>query len=118
MTETLTLTAAISVIVAALVPFVAAIFTRPDMSATRKRVVAIAVAVVVAAVVAIATRSIEGVPESWSTTVASVVIAVGVIVSLAQGYYRAFKDAVKSLESATSSTPKRALDEWPTGDTL
>ena len=102
------LTAAVAVIVAACAPFVVALLSRPDMKPGTKRAISIGVAVVLGVIVAIATRQIDGVPEAWSATLAQALIAAAIIVSLAQGYYRAFLDAVKAVEAASSPEPRRA----------
>ena len=97
------LTAAIAVIIAAaIVPFGTALLTRPDMPAARKRVLAGVVALVAAAIVTVATGQVEGLPPSLVAWSARALVVAGIIVSLAQGYYRAFKGAVDRIEAATS----------------
>ena len=102
------LTAAIALLTAALTPFIVAVFTRPDLTPARKRLIAGAVAVALAVIVAVATRAIEGVPLEWSAWTGRFLIALGVIVSMAQGFYRAFKDAVDAVEGGVS-LPRRAM---------
>ena len=101
------LTAAIALLVAALTPFIVAVFTRPDLSPARKRLIAGAVAVALAVIVTVATRAVEGVPLELSEWMARLLIALGVIVSMAQGFYGAFKDAVDAVEGGVS-LPRRA----------
>lgn len=99
------LTAAIAIIVSAIAPFVTALFTRPDMSATTKRMIAGGIAAVLGAVVAIVTGKVSGVPAEWIASLTWLVITAAVVVSLAQGFYRAFQGTVKTVEIATSPTP-------------
>lgn len=72
------------------------------------RRIAGAVAVALAVIVAVATSAIEGVPLEWSAWTGRFLVALGVIVSMAQGFYRAFKDAVDAVEGGVS-LPRRAM---------
>lgn len=102
-------TDALSIIIAALVlPFVAAIFTRPDMPASQKRAVAIAVAAVLGTLSAIVSGQIDIVPPEilvWITRVLGWVAAVAVA---GQASYNLLKDPVRKVEDAT--TPKEGGD--------
>ena len=110
------LTAAIAVIVAAIAPFITALFTRPDLSDGVKRLIAAGVAVVLGAIVAIVTGQIEGVPPSAIDWITRILIGVGIVISLAQGFYSQFKDPVRKLEAATS--PAVVPEDEPEGDAL
>ena len=103
------LTAAIAVIVAAIAPFITALFTRPGLADNTKRLIAAGVAVVLGAVVAVATGQIEGAPPELTGWLVRVLVAIAIVVSLAQGFYNQFKGPVRKLESATSP----ATDEDP-----
>ena len=96
------LTAAVAILVAAIAPFVVAIFTHPTMQPWIKRLIAGTVAVVLAIMVSIATGKITGVPADWISGLTWVIVTAAVIVSLADGFYRAWKPAVKAVESATA----------------
>ena len=96
------LTAAIAVIVAAIAPFITALFTRPGLADNTKRLIAAGVAVVLGAVVAVATGQIEGAPPELTGWLVRVLVAIAIVVSLAQGFYNQFKGTVRKLESATS----------------
>lgn len=95
------LTAAISVIGAVLVPFIVAVITRPEWTAERKRGWTIGVCVVIGALVGIATGQVETHPTVQSVTT-QLLVAVGVITSLSQGFYLALKQPVDALNAATS----------------
>lgn len=96
------LTAAVAIIVAAIAPFITAIFTHPKMTDGLKRLTAGAVAVVLGIVVALATGKITGVPADWISGLTWVLVSIAIIVSLAQGFYAAWKPAVEKVEQATS----------------
>lgn len=98
------LSAAIAVIVAAIAPFITALLTYPGMASWLKRLTAGVVALVLGTVVAIATGQIAGAPPGLVDLLASWIVTVAIIVSLAQGYYAVFKDAAKKLEAATDYT--------------
>ena len=102
------LTAAVAIIAAAIAPFIVAIFTRPDMSPTTKRLIAGGISVVLGIVVAIATGRISGVPADWISSLTWVLVSVAIIISLAQGFYGAWKPAVKAVEAKTSPSGKPA----------
>jgi SNF family Na+-dependent transporter len=99
------LTAAVAILVAVVAPFVIALITRPDWSPDKKRTTAIIVAVVLGVIVAVATGRIAQIPATIQSWVAQGVIVVGIIVSLAQGFYQALKGAVSTVEAATSPAP-------------
>ena len=96
------LTAAVAIIVAAIAPFIVAIFTYPGMADWLKRLIAGAVSVALGIIVAIATGKITGVPADWISGLIWVLVTVAIIISLAQGFYAAWKPAVKALEAKTS----------------
>ena len=103
------LMAAVAVLASIVAPALVAVIVRPDWSAGRKRNAALAVSVALGVVVAVASGRIVGVPESIVSWVGQVVIAVGIVVSLAQGYYAALKGPLDALSVATS--PRRAMPE-------
>ena len=93
-------TTAIGVIVGGvLTPFIVAIMTHPTMKSEHKRATALAVSVVVGLIVAIATGAITEIPVTIQDLIARSVAVVGIVVALAQVYYRQFKDAVKIVET-------------------
>ena len=93
-------TTAIGIIVGGvLTPFIVAILTHPTMKSEQKRAIALGVAVMVGAIVAIATGAITEIPVTIQDAIARSVVVAGIVVALAQGYYRQFKDAVKSVET-------------------
>jgi len=96
------LTAAVAIIVAAIAPFIVAIFTYPGMADWLKRLIAGAVSVALGIIVAIATGKITGVPADWISGLIWVLVTVAIIISLAQGFYAAWKPAVKIVEAKTS----------------
>lgn len=108
------LTAAIAIIVAAIAPFITALFTRPNMSASTKRLIAGGVAVALGAVVAIATGKVSGVPAEWIASLTWLLVTAAIVVSLAQGFYRAFQGTVKTVEITTSPA---AADDSQDGTT-
>lgn len=105
------LTAAIAILVAAIAPFITAVLTHPTMQPTLKRLIAAGVAVVLALVVSIATGKITGVPADWVSGLTWVLVTAAVIVSMAQGFYNAWKPAVEKVEAATSITPASTGDQ-------
>ena len=91
---------AIGVIVGGVItPFLVAIMTHPTMKSEHKRATALAVSVVVGLIVAIATGAITEIPTTIQNLIARSVVVVGIVVALAQVYYRQFKDAVKIVET-------------------
>lgn len=98
----MTLLAAIALITSALAPFITAIFTHPELSPGRKRFIAGCVAVVLGVVVAIATGQISGVPQGFVDWLAWALVSIGVVISVSQGFYRAWKDAVDKVAAKTS----------------
>lgn len=96
--------AAIAVIVAVLSPFITALFTKPHMSDNRKRLIAGSVSVVLGLLVALGSGQIIGVPQDVQDWVVRVIVVVGIVVSLAQGFYGQFKSAVKSVETKTNKS--------------
>lgn len=100
------LSAAVAILTAVVAPFLIAVITRPDWTSVRKRYVALAVCVVLGVIVAVATGQIAGVPGTVQAWVQQFIIDVGIVVSLAQGFYMALKDPVAKVEAKTSpSTP-------------
>ena len=95
-------TTAIGVIVGGVItPFIVAIMTHPPMKSAHKRAIALGVSIMVGLIVAAATGAITEIPITVQGAVARSVVVVGIVAALAQGYYRQFKDAVKSVESRT-----------------
>ena len=93
-------TTAIGVIVGGvLTPFIVAVMTHPTMKSEHKRATALAVSVVVGLIVTIATGAITEIPTTIQDLIARSVVVVGIVVALAQVYYRQFKDAVKIVET-------------------
>lgn len=99
------LTAAVAILVAVVAPFVIAVITRPAWTPDQKRNTAIVVAVVLGVIVAVATGRVEQIPASVTSWLAQGIIVVGVVVSLAQGFYQALKGIVGRVEVATSPSP-------------
>lgn len=96
--------AAIAVIVAVLSPFITALFTKPNMSDNRKRLIAGSVSVVLGLLVALGSGQIVGVPQEVQDWVIRVIVVVGIVVSLAQGFYKQLRPAVKSFEAKTTKS--------------
>ena len=95
-------TTAIGVIVGgAITPFVVAIITHPTMKPAHKRAVALVVSIMVGFIVAVATGAITEIPVTVQGAISRSVVVAGIVVALAQGYYRQFKDAVKTVEIKT-----------------
>ena len=93
---------AIGVIVGGVItPFLVAIMTHPTMKPAHKRAIALGVSVMVGLIVAVATGAIIEIPVTIQGAVARSVVVAGIVVALAQGYYRQFKDAVKTVETKT-----------------
>ena len=82
--------AAIAVIVAVSSPFITALFTKPYMSETRKHIIAGSVSIVLGLIVALGSGQIVGVPQDVQDWVIRVIVVVGIVVSLAQGFYKQF----------------------------
>jgi SNF family Na+-dependent transporter len=99
------LTAAVTILVAVVAPFVIAVITRPTWTPDQKRNTAIIVAVVLGVIVAVATGRVEQIPATVTSWLAQGIIVVGVVVSLAQGFYQALKGTLTKVEAATSPTP-------------
>lgn len=104
------LTAAVAILVAAIAPFIVAIFTHPTMQPTIKRAIAGGIAVVLAVIVSIATGKITGVPSDWITGLTWIIVTAAIIVSMAQGFYAAWKPAVEKVERATSLEQPKGTD--------
>ena len=95
-------TTAIGIIVGGVItPFIVAVLTHPTMSPTQKRVISLCAAIMVGGIVAIATGAITEIPVTIQEAIARSVVVVGIVVALAQVYYRQFKDAVKNVEAKT-----------------
>lgn len=99
------LTAAVAIIVAAIAPFIVALLTHPGMADPLKRLIAGGVAVALGIIVAIATGRISGVPADWISGLTWILASTAIVISLAQGFYGAWKPAVKRFEAATSVQP-------------
>ena len=85
----------------AIVPFITAIFTNVGMPTRMKNAIAVLVSSVCALVFAVGSGYVAEVPESFLYWLTRVVVFIAVVIPLAQGYYRAFKPAVKNVESKT-----------------
>ena len=97
-------TTAIGVIVGGVItPFIVAIMTHPTMKPAHKRGIALVAAVMVGIIVAVATGAITEIPVTIQSAIARSVVVVGIVVALAQVYYRQFKDAVKTVETKTGN---------------
>ena len=95
-------TTAIGIIVGGVItPFIVAVLTHPTMKPSQKRVIALGVAVTVGFIVAVSTGAITEIPVTIQDLIARSVVVVGIVVALAQVYYRQFKDAVKNVEAKT-----------------
>ena len=103
------LTAAIGILASALAPAFIALIVQPSWPAAQKRNVALAVSALLGVIVAVASGRIVGIPESVVAWTGQVIIAVGIVVSLSQGYYAALKGPLDALSVATS--PRRAMPE-------
>ena len=96
------LTTAIGTIVAGIItPFIVAVMTHPRMTPHQKRAISFGVALTIGVVTAIATGLVSEVPEGIQHGLGRVIIITGIVVALAQVYYRQFKDAVKTVETNT-----------------
>ena len=98
------LTAAVALVGAVLVPVLVALIVRPTWSPDRKRNWTIAVCAFVATVAGVATGQIETTAsiQGW---VGRVLVSLGVVISLSQGFYRTFKTPLDALERKTSPAP-------------
>lgn len=94
--------ASVAIIVAAIAPFITALFTNPNMSDTRKRVIAGLVSLLLGMLVAVGSGLVEGVPQEAVDWVVRVAAIIGIVVGLSQGFYKQFKPAVETVEQATT----------------
>lgn len=101
-------TAVATIVSALIVPFLTALFTDVNMRPSVKRGIALAVSLVLALVVAVATNQIH-VSDGLSEFLSRVVVYVGIVAALGQGYYRLFRDQVKNFEAATTFTDDREV---------
>lgn len=96
-------TTAIGVIVGGVItPFIVAILTHPTMKPQYKRGISLGVSVMVGLVVALATGAITEIPVTVQSAISRSVVLAGIVVALAQVYYRQFKDAVKIVEGGVN----------------
>lgn len=94
----------LSIIVAAvLLPFLVALFTRPEMTSARKRGVVIIASIVVGALTAIVTGQIDAIPAEFSVWITRILGWIAAIALASQAAYKLLEDPVKALEEATSS---------------
>lgn len=101
----MTATAALAVIVAALVSVLGtSIIVRPSWSANRKRTVALILALVLGVVAALVSGQISGIPASITHVIQQAVISAAAVVAAAQGFHRQLAGALGVLEKATSPT--------------
>ena len=97
-------TTAIGVIIGGVItPFIVAVMTHPTMKPAHKRGIALVVSVMVGLIIAVATGAISEIPVTIQSAIARSVVVVGIVVALAQVYYRQFKDAVKTVETKTGN---------------
>jgi protein-S-isoprenylcysteine O-methyltransferase Ste14 len=115
----LSVSAAVAIIAAALAPFITALFTSPKMSPAARRFIAGVVAVVLGLVVAVGTGLLVGVPPEVVAWTAQALVTVAIVVSLAQGFYAQWKGAVDKLDRATSDAENlpAKLPQAPGADT-
>lgn len=104
------LTAAISLVGALVVPFIVALIVKPDWSPERKRNVTLAVCAVVGLGVAVGTGQIET-TETVRGWVARILIALGVVTGLTNGFYKALKDPVDAISAARAGTGEAPDDD-------
>ena len=107
------LTAAVAILVAVVAPFLIAVITRPTWTPDQKRNTALIVAVVLGVIVAVATGRIEQIPAIVTSWLAQGTIVIGIVVSLAQGFYQALKPLVAKVEVVTSPTPAPVVPGVP-----
>lgn len=101
------LTAAIALLVAAIAPFITALFTRPNLSDGKKRAVAGLVAIVLAVLTTVASGTIQGTPPEWSAGVSWFLVSAAIIIAAAQAFYAAWKPAVEVVEANVGNTEGR-----------
>ena len=102
METTLTLSVAILLIASAISPWITALFKRDDMGDTQKRVLAGVVATVLGGIVAIATGQITGIPQSFIDWLSWLLLSIGVVISLAQGFYKQWQGATNNITQKLS----------------
>lgn len=101
----MTATAALAVIVAALVSILGtSVIVRPSWSANRKRATALILALVLGVAAALISGQIAGVSASVTHVVQQAVISAAAVVAAAQGFHRQLAGALGVLEKATSPT--------------
>lgn len=101
---------ALTLIASAVAPFIVALFTRPDMSASTKRLIAAGVAIVLGLLTAIVTGQVSWATEAVVNGLTNTLITIGIVMTLAQGFYNQFKDAVKQVEEAAHPVPEPEPD--------
>lgn len=103
------LSAAIAVVVAAIAPFITALFTNPAMSARTRRIIAGVVCLLLGVVVAVATGLIQEVPPDIVAWLGRVIVITAIVIGLAQGFYSQFKGSVDAVdEGSTAVLARRA----------
>lgn len=105
------LTAAITVIAAALTTVLTALWARPDMPASRKRLISGSIAVTLGAVVAVATGQIPEVPADVVYWLGRALVIIAIVIAGAQALYAQFKGSLTRLEQATSLEPGSSTDD-------
>lgn len=105
------LSAAVAILMAVVAPFIVAVVTRPDWSSEKKRNAALIVSGVMGAIVAVATGKIAQIPDNVESWFAQGVVVIGIVVSLAQGFYQVLKDPVTKVEALTSPKPLHAIPD-------
>lgn len=98
--ENMSALAALALLASIVTPFITALFTKPDMQASTKRLIAAGVAIVLGIVTAIVTGQFSWASEDLVQSVTTALVTAGVVMALAQGFYSQFKDAVKGIEDA------------------
>ena len=106
------LTAAIALVGAFVVPFLVALIVKPDWEPERKRRWTFVVCVIVGLGVGIGTGQVET-TETIRGWMARILIGLGVVTGLANGFYKAFKDQVDALSAATNVGAPVLPDEEP-----
>lgn len=97
---------AISLLAAAIAPFIVALFARPDTPSSTKRLIAAGVAIVLGILTAIVTGQFTWASDELVDGLTATLISIGIVMTLAQGFYRQFKDAVVQIEVAAHPNPK------------
>lgn len=98
---------AISLLASAIAPFIVALFARPDTPAATKRLIAAGVAIVLGVLTALVTGQFTWASDNLVEGLTTTLISIGIVMTLAQGFHRQFKDAVGQIETAAHPAPAR-----------